>query len=139
MDKYQSLIHEKVGLDNSHLGENKSFRIKQPESYDGSDSITAFEEWLQKVLRCFEGGRVTGPRKDGDRVLYMGNLVTGKASEWYDIEVNGEHRPPQGWKFADLVCAMFIRFVNISSAQDAAALYDAVRYKPENGIQGLDW
>lgn len=97
--------------------------------------MNVFDTWIFQLLCAFESSRVTGPKREHDRVVYTGNFLSGAASDWYNLEVDGENRPVGGWRFDDLICALFVQFINVTTAQDAVVAYQNVHYDPKKGIR----
>jgi hypothetical protein len=133
IEKYRQLIRERVGADRSQVPDIKGLKVSPPESYDGTDNIQAFEEWLQALLRYFRILKICGPALDEDRVLHVGNLLRGVAADWYNVEVEATSRVVQEWSFEDLICALYKRFMTEATAQSATDQFYAVRFNKTKG------
>jgi len=108
-------------------------KISQPKAYKGQDNIDIFDKWVNQILRWFRIYKVTGPIRDGDRVMYAGACLEDLAGQWFDQEVESLDHTIRHWTFEDLVCALFVRFIHEASAQNAAEKYDKTRYSSKRG------
>jgi len=109
LDRYRQRIYEAVSQPGDPAGpEVKSMKISQPKAYKGQDNINIFDEWVNQILRWFRIYKVTGPIRDGDRVMYAGACLEDLAGQWFDQEVESPDRTIRHWTFEDLVCALFV-------------------------------
>jgi len=134
LDQYRQCVYEAVSQPGDPAGlEVKSMKISQPKAYKGQDNINIFDEWVNQILRWFRIYKVTGPIRDGDRVMYAGACLEDLAGQWFDQEVESPDRTIRHWTFEDLVCALFMQFIHEASAQNAAEKYDKMRYSSKRG------
>ncbi|KIM58608.1 hypothetical protein SCLCIDRAFT_27989 [Scleroderma citrinum Foug A] len=136
MQCYGQHIQEQVGEEPfGPLGpEVKVMSLPKPGKYGGQDDIEKFNDWLTQLLKYFRTFKVTGYRRDADRVLYTGLYLEGIAAEWYNQEVESPDRRIDYWSFEDLICGLFKRFIHEATAQQATTNYDRTRYSAEKGV-----
>lgn len=108
-----------------------------PKSYAGADDIEKFSTFLQGSLRWMKTVRMVGPEYDDDRVIIMGQMLTGIALEWYNQVVESPHRVQVNWTFEELMCAIFQRFVHKANSQQAARRFDSIEYDASQGVSHL--
>jgi hypothetical protein len=133
LDKYRKAIREKVGRSIDHIPIIKGIKASIPEKYYGDDNIQKFEVWLMSLLRYLRILRVCGDELEDERIILMGESLSGLAAEWYNQEVEDSARTTINWRFEELVCAMYKRFMTDATAQKAANHYERVRFSKSKG------
>lgn len=132
------MIYDRVGVENNDIRDIKNIKVTAPDKkYAGDDDIEVFDNWLISLLRWLRVCGVNGPQKDQLRVDLCGTCLTGMAADWFAEEVESFNREIEEWRFDDLVCAMWKRFIHDVSAQSAAEKYAATRYDPKKGALAL--
>lgn len=126
-------IRERVGSMIS-APEIKGLKVQVPDAYGGADSIQESEEWLGNVLRYYRVLRICGPDLNHERVVHLGLMLKGKALDWFVREVESPTRVTPKWRFTELVCALYVRFITEATAAKAMDVFLAVRYAKSKGV-----
>ncbi|KZP17250.1 hypothetical protein FIBSPDRAFT_894370 [Athelia psychrophila] len=133
INRYRELGRQRVGQTNNLFVEVRGIKVNTPKSYDGTDDVSMFEEWLNVVLRTLRVINMCGPAKDAQCIDYCGIVLSGQASMWFQDEVESPlcHHPE--WEFEDVICAIFKQFIHDVTAQTAETQYKAIMYDPLKG------
>lgn len=143
INRYRELVRQRVGHTNESFVEVRGVKVNTPKAYDGADDVSAFEEWLNAVLRTLRVINMCGPAKDAQRIDYCGMVLTGQASMWFQDEVESPYRQHPEWEFEDIICGIFRQFIHDCgifrqfihdvTAQTAETKYEAIEYDPAKG------
>ena len=136
-DWIADIIRDKVEKDFPEFPSFKQLKLEHPEKYDGKDDPEVFDSWLSKLCRWMRLAGLTGPKLDSERVLVLGQMLTGQALIWYNSVVDNPNRVESDWTFIKAVIAMYTRFVHKSTVLTATEKYEAVRYTKNGGAAQL--
>ena len=110
-------------------------RDSGPEPYDGTRDIDKFEKWLVQLLKFYQTNKMCGRRTDFLRVIHSGKHLSGKASDWYETNVYSVERDPSiRWTFIEVICRLFLEFIDENALQLAVHSYYRVRYAEPKGV-----
>ncbi|KAK7682712.1 hypothetical protein QCA50_014095 [Cerrena zonata] len=115
----------------------RGLKITQPESYNGSDDLEVFEEWLARVCRWMRLTGAVGPEQDRARVDLLGTVLSSTAQHWYNSVVDGPHRIERSWSFENAVVALYYRFIHQSTMLTATERFENVKYSKPGGARQL--
>ena len=115
------------------MPEVKGLKPALPEKYNGEDNLEVFDRWLMGLMRYFRLLRICGDELDEERVVILGDALTGTAASWYSQEVEATNRLVAEWTFEELVCALYKRFMTEVTAQKAVDHYLGIRYSKTKG------
>jgi hypothetical protein len=130
--KIRTLIYLSVGIEKTTESRIKNLKVPPPEKYEGEDDADIFINFLKAVLRYMSLMRLCGHDYDEERILVLGTLLKGRAELWYNTMIDDK-----SLEFDLLVIALFKRFVHSATAGSAYLRYEAVEYKPSEGIQAF--
>ncbi|KAL0059579.1 hypothetical protein AAF712_013670 [Marasmius tenuissimus] len=133
--KYRVQIREAVGEMIPYIEGLKNIKIKEPDSYQGSDDIEVFDDWFLVLLRWRIVNRMGGPDLDVMRVQCTGMMVSKKALQFFNDEISSPHRMKKSWSFEDVIIGLFDHCVAATTIHQAAKRFDKVKYDAEMGIQ----
>lgn len=133
LDRLRRWIRERVGAA-INTPEIRGLKVSVPEAYGGADNIQEFEEWLGNVLRYYRLLRLCGNAMNSERVVYLGLMLKGKALDWFTQEVESPHRVTRHWRFTELICSLYLRFITEATAAKAMEHFYAVKYAKSKGV-----
>ncbi|KAH7903991.1 hypothetical protein BJ138DRAFT_1119847 [Hygrophoropsis aurantiaca] len=91
------------------------------------DDIERWDAWLTAHLRWLRVNRVTGHQLDGVHIDYLGVNLSGVAQDWFSQEVEPPTRERRQWRYEELVCALYRRFITVATAQKAVDHFMAAK------------
>ena len=70
----------------------KQLKLEQPEKYDGKDDMETFESWISGTCRWMRLAGLTGPKFNNERVIVLGQILSGQALVWYNSVIDSSDR-----------------------------------------------
>jgi hypothetical protein len=89
LQKYMSMIYDRMGMPRDAMAEIKGLRVDPPEPYDGHDDLVVWERWIDGLLSYYYFYRIVGVDLDSQHMLLAGTRLTGFAATWFAQEVTG--------------------------------------------------
>jgi hypothetical protein len=111
-------------------------KLPQPDQYDGDEDIEVFDTWVQSLLRWLKLSHYGGPDFERERIALAAVHLTGKASQWFNDNVEGVARRKRHWKFRHVITGLYDRFIHDASIQDATTKFYAAKFTASNGVSG---
>jgi hypothetical protein len=133
MDRYHTIIHDRVGYELTSIPDVKNIWVSAPEKYSGEDNIKKFDTWLAGLLQWFRVYNVTGQEKDLLRVDLCDTTLSGLAAIWYADKVEAWNRKTKEWYFNELICALYKMFIHKVTAQNTANSYKKTKFSHTKG------
>ncbi|KAJ7684897.1 hypothetical protein DFH06DRAFT_1118551 [Mycena polygramma] len=140
VDSIRELIENKLGNRLELPSNVRTPKVAEPVKYRGEDDHDYFMVvFLEKLIGWLMAGNYGGDDLDAYRVVLLQSYLEGEAHRWYVSEVNEYSKIHRGEtpEFADVLCALYQRFVKSSSAQRATRAFDNVQYDPKRGPEKL--
>ena len=95
----RKMIHDRVEQTFAEVPVFKQLKLEQPERYEGKDDMESFESWTSSICRWMRLAGLTGPKFDKERVIVLGQILSGQALIWYNSVIDSSDRVEQDWTF----------------------------------------
>ncbi|KAJ7503829.1 hypothetical protein B0H11DRAFT_2222444 [Mycena galericulata] len=113
-------------------------KVDNPTRFRGQDSHDYFMTFLEKLLGWMRAGCFCGPELDDYRIVLLQGVLDDDAHRWFVTEVDNPRLAGYcNLDFADVVCALYRRYVKSATAQRATREFDAVEWNPTKGPEDL--
>ncbi|KAI0077819.1 hypothetical protein K474DRAFT_1707000 [Panus rudis PR-1116 ss-1] len=115
----------------------KTIKFPLPEKYGGIDDWEVFCQWIQGLSRYFVMCGLTGnsPALDMARVNAISMFLKDQALTWYNHRVNHPARATfEQWTAVTLFGALFDRFIQNVTDDDARDKYEDIRFESSKGV-----
>ena len=133
----RKMISDRVEKVFPELSAFKSLKLEQPEKYEGKDDLEHFESWLSRTCRWMRLAGLTGPNLDSERIIVLGQILSGQALVWYNSVIDSPDRIETVWTFQTAVTALYTRFVHRSNVLTATEKFESVQYTRAGGAAQL--